>query len=176
MTETILRRFRGIGIALVVLALSAGAVFAAAPSLHPVSSPGAEEGTETPGATEAPEPTETPEATETPEPTETPEATEAPETPGANQPDGTGSQDAHGALVSAAAQMVTPAGFANHGAFVSCVAHMKDATLATVVWTAITPEACAAADAARKPVKGQAGSSHGNGKGAEMRAQHAQGG
>jgi hypothetical protein len=72
--------------------------------------------------------------------------------------------------------MATPAGFANHGAFVSCVAHMKDVTLATVDWTTITPESCAAADAARKPAKGQAGTSHGNGKGAEKRAQHAQGG
>ena len=41
--------------------------------------------------------------------------------------------------------MVTPAGFRNHGAFVSCVAHLKDATLATIDWTTVTPEACAAA-------------------------------
>jgi len=52
--------------------------------------------------------------------------------------------------VSAAAQMPTPDGFRNHGAFVSCVAHMKDATLATIDWTTVTPEACAAA----KPGKG----------------------
>src|SRR4029079_7580123 len=60
------------------------------------------------------------------------------------------SADTHGALVSAAAQMPTPDGFRNHGAFVSCVAHMKDATLATIDWTTVTPEACAAA----KPGKG----------------------
>jgi len=52
-----------------------------------------------------------------------------------------------GALVSTAAGMETPAGFANHGAFVSCVAHMKDMTLATIDWTKITPESCAAAKA-----------------------------
>ena len=46
--------------------------------------------------------------------------------------------------------MPTPEGFRNHGAFVSCVAHMKDATLATIDWTTVTPEACAAA----KPGKG----------------------
>ena len=54
--------------------------------------------------------------------------------------------------------MTTPAGFRNHGAFVSCVAHLKDATLATIDWTFVTPEACAAAkatrgDAADKPAK-----------------------
>ena len=157
MTETLLRRFRGIGIALVVLAMSAGAVFAAAPSLHPVSSQGAEEATETPEptetpeATETPKPTETPEATDTPEPTETPEATQAPEAPGATQ-----NPDTHGALVSTAAQMPTPAGFANHGAFVSCVAHMKDVTLATIDWTTVTPDACAAAH------PGKSGGPHGH--------------
>ena len=164
MIDTILRRFRGIGIALVVLALSAGVAFAAAPSLHPTSSQGAEDPTETPEATDAPEPTETPEATDAPEPTETPEATDAPETPEA--PDtqhGTSSQDAHGALVSAAAQMPTPAGFSNHGAFVSCVAHMKDATLATIDWTTVTPEACAAANPHGKSADAKDGKVHGNG-------------
>ncbi|HEY4226941.1 MAG TPA: hypothetical protein VGM49_01280, partial [Candidatus Limnocylindrales bacterium] len=71
---------------------------------------------------------------------------EAPETPdGADkQAETDGAGDNHGALVSAAAHMVTPAGFKNHGAFVSCVAHLKDATLATIDWTTVTPEACAA--------------------------------
>jgi hypothetical protein len=173
MTETILRRFRGIGIALVVLALSAGVAFAAAPSLHPVSSPGAEE------ATETPEPTETPEATEVPEPTETPEATEAPEAPDGTEAPDAGDTGDHGALVSAAAQMDTPDGFANHGAFVSCVAHMKDATLATIDWTTVTPEACAAAAPGGKPDAQDGkvhGNGNGNGKGAEQRAAHAPGG
>jgi hypothetical protein len=56
--------------------------------------------------------------------------------------------------VSAAAQMETPAGFANHGAFVSCVAHM-DGTLATVNLSTVTPQACADAEAARNPEKAQ---------------------
>jgi hypothetical protein len=81
--------------------------------------------------------------------------------------------DNHGALVSRAAQMDTPAGFANHGAFVSCVAHMKDVTdAATFDFSTVTVESCAAADAARAAdkaakadvVHGKAGQ-HGKGKG-----------
>jgi hypothetical protein len=37
--------------------------------------------------------------------------------------------------------MPTPAGFANHGAFVSCVAHL-DVTVATIDWTTVTPAFC----------------------------------
>lgn len=48
------------------------------------------------------------------EPTETPEETDTGTTAGA--------QGAHGALVNAAAQAVTPAGFANHGAYVRTIA------------------------------------------------------
>ncbi len=139
----LIRRFRGLGVALVVLALSAGAVFAAAPPFVPASSHASavavehaqanqDEATEEPSedATEAPE-TEAPEtAPETEAPTAEADATGAPE-------------DTHGALVSAAAQMDTPDGFANHGAFVSCVAHMKDVTLSTVNWDEVTPDACA---------------------------------
>ena len=93
--------------------------------------------------TEAPE-TEAPE-TEAPD---TEDPSEAADTRPRRTP--TAAEDTHGALVSAAAQMPTPDGFRNHGAFVSCVAHMKDATLATIDWTTVTPEACAAA----KPGKG----------------------
>jgi hypothetical protein len=141
-----MRRFRGLGVALVVLAMSAGVVFAAAPLTTPASSnaPTAEApsgGDE--DASEAPE-SEAPES-EAPE-SEAPESTapETPDTQDKQETDTAGAADSHGALVSAAAQMVTPAGFRNHGAFVSCVAHMKDVTLATIDWTTVTPEACAA--------------------------------
>jgi hypothetical protein len=127
--------------------MSAGVVFAAAPHGQPASDrvPNAE--TPTDGAdedeSEAPE-TEAPEteAPDTEDPSEDADTDKA-------EADST-STDNHGALVSAAAQMPTPDGFRNHGAFVSCVAHMKDATLATIDWTTVTPEACAAA----KPGKG----------------------
>ncbi len=190
MLTDLIRRFRGLGVALVVLALSAGAVFAAAPQLVPTGSAsplatdqptqGADE-----DQTEAPETEEPSEAPETQEPTDAPE-TEAPTN--ALAPDATGApQDTHGALVSAAAQMTTPVGFANHGAFVSCVAHMKDMTLATIDWTTVTPESCAAAKAAGKAnhasdngkvksdagkAKGQAGKAKGAAAAAAGRARH----
>ncbi len=168
------RRLRGPGIALVVLALSAGAVFAGSAGLSSrtiPSTPGAdksasEEPTE---ATETQEPTE---ATETQEPTETTDA-QAPKV--ATPTDGT-AQGTHGALVSAAAQMPTPAGFANHGAFVSCVAHMKDATLASILassggWASVTPASCAAAAAApTSGADGKANGAAGKARGAAGRA------
>jgi hypothetical protein len=155
-----MRRFRGFGVALVVLAMSAGVVFAAAPLAQP--SANSEPSAETPSAgdedaSEAPE-SEAPES-EAPE-SEAPES-EAPEAPDAQDKQDTeteGTGDNHGALVSAAAQMPTPAGFRNHGAFVSCVAHLKDATLATIDWTTVTPEACAAA----KGDKGKGDTAGGN--------------
>lgn len=122
-------RFRSVGIALTVLAITAGVAFAAAGPGSSHASLTAATGAD---ASETPEGSETPDGTETPEGSETPDTAEA-------------STDTHGALVSAAAQMVTPAGFANHGAFVSCVAHMKDATLATIDWSTITRTSCAAA-------------------------------
>lgn len=163
MTDLI-RRFGGLGVALVVLALSAGAVFASAPPFAPSShaSPAAQppshldEGQPTEDPTDAAE-TEAPETPDAAEPTDQPEA------------DATGApQDTHGALVSAAAQMDTPAGFADHGAFVSCVAHMKDATLASIGdWSSVTPDTCAAAKAS---ANGQAKSDAARAKGQEKAA------
>jgi hypothetical protein len=126
------RRFRSMGVALVVLALSAGAVFATSvglPAGHPSFENTANKQAETDEASEAPE-------------------SEAPES---QAPDaGTDAQSAapsdnHGALVSVAAQMSTPPDFANHGAFVSCVAHMKGVSATGFDWTTVTPESCAAA-------------------------------
>jgi hypothetical protein len=119
---------RTIGIALSVLALTAGAAFgASAPRTYNPS-------LTTANTTEVSETTES-DTTES-------ETTDSDTT----ESDTTGSEstDRHGGVVSAAAQMVTPAGFANHGAFVACVAHMKTATLATIDWSTVTPAACAA--------------------------------
>ena len=130
----LLRRFRGLGVALVVLAISAGAAFAAAPRFTPASDPTVET-TET-----------TTETTETT--TETTETTTVDEGDGTTTTttetsDGADVPGAHGELVSTAAQMPTPDGFPNHGAFVSCVAKMgKDVLASTVVWADVTPESC----------------------------------
>jgi hypothetical protein len=130
----LVRRSRGLGIAAVVLALSAGVALAASgpANLHPfLTGPNGADATE---AAETAEPTDAPES-------EAPEASEAPNVPDA----GGAPTDTHGALVSTAAQMPTPAGFSNHGAFVSCVARMKNVTLGTINWSTVTPKSCAAA-------------------------------
>jgi hypothetical protein len=145
----LIRRFRGLGVSLVVLALSAGAVFAGAPQLvltgsHVNPAVDAVQGGDEDASEEPSGSPNTEDASEAPDE----DASEAPETgDAAESPDAaeTGAPaDTHGALVSAAAQMDTPDGFANHGAFVSCVAHMKDASLATIDWTTVTPDSCAA--------------------------------
>jgi hypothetical protein len=130
----LVRRSRGLGIAAVVLALSAGVALAASgpANLHPfLTGPNGADATE---AAETAEPTDAPES-------EAPEASEAPNVPDA----GGAPTDTHGALVSTAAQMPTPAGFSNHGAFVSCVARMKNVTLGTINWSTVTPASCEAA-------------------------------
>jgi hypothetical protein len=110
--DLIARRFRGVLIAIVVLGLSAGVVFAGHVVLQA--------------------PATTPTAAEQGDQEEQADENEAPE--GAE--DGSGNAAAaHGALVSQAAQMDAPVaalgedGFRNHGEFVSCVAHMKDFVL-----------------------------------------------
>lgn len=109
-----LRPLRAVGIALIVLVVSAGIVLAASGGTHGR------------GSSHAHGPTAS----------EQPDESERPNQSGA-------SGDAQGALVSAAARMATPDGFRNHGAFVSCVAHMKGASLATIQWSTITPASCA---------------------------------
>ena len=129
MTELI-RRFRGFGIAAVVLALSASAVFASSAGLSFRLTSDHQTASET---------SETADASETSEPTETPDATD--QAQANTDTNGAQPSDNHGALVSTAAQMTTPDGFANHGAFVSCIAHMKDAS-PTFDLTTVTPETC----------------------------------
>ena len=90
--SALLRRFRGLAIALAVLAITAGAVFATAPSMAPTSAPSAGQPTAEPTATPtaSPKATKAPKATKSPEATETPEAPEAAETPDADAESGHG--------------------------------------------------------------------------------------
>lgn len=171
MTDLI-RRFRGLGVALVVLALSAGVVFAAAPRYSPVGN------TETTLETTTTETTTV--ATTTVVTTTTTTTTEGDEDGDGNDADSADGAptDTHGALVSTAAQATTPPGFANHGAFVACVAHMdKGIDAATFDWTTVTPLACGltptpAPDATTQSgtTKGEAKSQAGKAKG-EARSQ-----
>lgn len=198
----LIRHARGLIIALAVFGLSATAVFAGGGALtadrtaapggnHPaVVAPTGDEGAEAQDEAEAPdaEETETPDADEAEapdvdevdaedaEPSETPEDTSTT----ADAP------DTHGAVVSQAAAMPVPDGFANRGAFVSCVARMNHGHLkgtageATAVdLTTITPATCGATNeatvtttkstghdraATAKPSQGKSGKSHGKGK------------
>ena len=77
---------------------------------------------------------------------------DAPETaeedvPEEDAPEADGDADNHGAMVSQAAGMETPDGFANHGAFVSCVARQNHGHLAPEATPTpidqLTPEDCA---------------------------------
>jgi hypothetical protein len=112
-----LRPFRAVAIAIIVLVVSAGIVLAASGGTH--------------GSANSHAQGHGPTASGEPDESDSPDESGAP-------------QDAHGALVSAAAHMTTPAGFRNHGAFVSCVAHLHDVTIATVDWSSITPASCGA--------------------------------
>lgn len=137
----LLSRFRGLGIALAVLAISAGAVFAAAPPMTPVSHDGITSQSQADDPSESP--SESPEASESESPSASPSESPAisPDASPAASPSESASPDNHGALVSTAAQMPTPSGFPNHGAWVSCVAHMN-VSVNTVDWTTVTPDFC----------------------------------
>jgi hypothetical protein len=118
------RYSRGLLVASAALALSAGAVFAAghapASSGHPA--PVAKSDAETPDVEE----NETPEVDEVDE-GETPEVeapdTESPDSEAADSNTNVDRPQNHGWFVSQAAQLPTPAEFANHGAYVSSIAH-----------------------------------------------------
>ena len=128
---TLHRRFQGAAIALVVVAMTTGVAFATSSS----NAGWHRDETSVSDPSDAPD-SEAPES-------EAPES-EAPDESGAPT-------DTHGALVSTAANMTTPDGFANHGAFVSCVAHMKDVPAASFDWSTVTPESCAAASGQNGP-------------------------
>ena len=175
----LIRRSRGMGVALVVLAMSAGVVFAGAPHFAAVASneplvaaPSVQAGESEAPESEAPE-SEAPEseAPESEEPSETASEEASDDASGQAKADDveSASGNTHGALVSTAAHMPTPDGFPNHGAFVSCVAHMdKGVAVDGFDWTTVTPEACglAATDAtARTSVRGNAKADAGKAKG-----------
>ena len=118
---TLRRSARGLLVALAALALTGGAVFAAR-GLPSAATPGTQQAATASGRTTpsiqaagVPTPNGTPEAKETPEPVEPPDA----EDNGASSAD---RPHNHGWTVSQAANADTPAGFANHGAYVSSIA------------------------------------------------------
>lgn len=159
--SSVLRHFRGLGVALAALAISAGAVFAAAPSLQPTSSHHTIPAANAAEASETAEATQSAEASKSAEPSESPEPSES--EPAASQqaaasPAASPSADTHGTLVSTAAQMPTPSGFPNHGAFVRCVAHMN-VSATGFDWTTVTPASCGIS--ASPTTHGQSGTTHG---------------
>jgi hypothetical protein len=157
------RHARGLIIAIVVLLLSAGLVLAAK-AMPAASSHGLETAAEAAGhavpvrAGQSDEQTGL--AEEDGEVGEEPEA-EAPEAeePASDDADAAAA-GAHGAIVSEAAQMETPEGFANHGAWVSCVTHLTKLPVEEgaepLTLADITPEACAAAAEAKQAAKAAA--------------------
>jgi hypothetical protein len=148
---SLVRQFRGLAVALAVLAISAGAVFAAAPSMTLTSSHNKDQATTAKGltadATDSAEPSDSADPPDSPEPSDSAEPSGSPDPSasadpsGSPEPSDSASPDNHGTLVSIAAHMPTPAGFPNHGAFVSCVAHL-DASPVGFDWTTVTPESC----------------------------------
>ena len=146
MTDLI-RRFRGLGVALVVLALSAGAGFAAAPGFAPAS--------DTTEAVEQPDgPAATDDGNSQLDEDEGGDGDEADadadadtDEADAKEADGA-TADTHGALVSEAAQATLDPRFDNHGEWVSCVAKLdKTVTTATVDWAKVTEDCVVAAEA-----------------------------
>ncbi|HVL53110.1 MAG TPA: hypothetical protein VM344_02505, partial [Vitreimonas sp.] len=127
------RRFKAPLVALVVLALSAGAAFGREAIAEP-SNGGTEVAGERAGFT-------VPVAGGHTEPDELePDELEPDELEPQLHPDG------HGALVSAAARLETPAGFRNHGEFVSCVARVEATEVAVADLSTLTPDDCDAVD------------------------------
>ena len=155
MTDLI-RRFRGLGIALVVLALSAGAVFATAPRFAPAADTdqGIEQPDGDPAATDdadsADEDGDEDEAGDEAD-TDTDADTDADADAGeaeAGEAEAGAAAGTHGALVSEAAQASLDPRFDNRGEWVSCVAKLdKTVTAATVDWASVTEDCVAAAEA-----------------------------
>ena len=130
-----MHRAKSILAALAAVALSATAVFAAAGTgpvdaardglarAHVASGQSVPVGAESPDSAAAPDANKAPEANESPDLART--------TANAGHPDN------HGARVSAAAQSVTPGGFANHGAYVRSIAKANHSQGKTPVTTPV---------------------------------------
>ena len=150
-----IRRSRGLLVAIAALALTATAAFAARPATAPpaAAADGLSRAAEAAGKTVPVSPTENaaPQAG-----TSQSLVVEAPTSsaPDANA-DTAPPADTHGALVSAAAQAATPTGFDNHGAYVSQVAQQNHgqttaaAAKAAAAAAAVTGAATAAAAKAK---------------------------
>ena len=144
MTDLI-RRFRGLAIAFVVLALSASAVFATAPRFSPTAD--TEQGIEQPDG----DPTATDDA-DSPDEDGDEDATdddvdEDADADADEAADGAAG-DTHGALVSEAAKATLDPRFDNRGEWVSCVAKLdKTVTASTVDWVQVTEDCATAAEA-----------------------------
>jgi hypothetical protein len=151
----LITRFRGLFVAIVALALSAGVAFAWGGPPE-AASDGLATAAAAAGKTVPARADEAPTAGADEDADDGDEA-EAPET---DAPEDDSATDTHGSLVSEAASMETPAGFDNHGQFVSCVARMNhghqdpNATPAEPVdLSALTPEDCGLTDAATHATK-----------------------
>ena len=160
--RSVLRHSRSLGVAVVVLAMTATVAFAAASLPGGGLRPWNRDQT-TADASGGPEDSEAPES-EAPE-SQAPES----EAPDANTPDASGAPN-HGTLVSTAANMATPDGFPNHGAFVSCVAQLPhDVDPTTFDWTTVTPDFCGL-------VSGVGTTGHGHGRHHGFAGTHTRGG
>ena len=145
MTDLI-RRFRGLAIAFVVLALSAGAVFATAPRFSPAAD--TEQGIEQPdGDPAASDDADSPDEDGDEDAADDDVAEDADADADAEAADGAAG-DTHGALVSEAAKATLDPRFDNRGEWVSCVAKLdKTVTAATVDWVQVTEDCATAAEA-----------------------------
>ena len=167
------RHLRGLSVALVAVALSAGVALAARPSSAPpaAASDGLQTATEASGQTvpvtvEAPPvPDEANDPAE--DPAEDP-ADDQGEDQNKDAPDGTqdpaSRKQNHGWFVSQAAQADTPDGFANHGAYVSSIAKGDDGkpTAPAAATTGQQKAAAAKAAATAKAVAKSQASKHTN--------------
>lgn len=159
----LIRHARGPLVSIAVLGISATAVFAAG-SLPLQSGPGlatasaaagktvpVRVGHQVAAASASASPTASPSPTPTASPSPAPSPSASPSaSPAVASVSPALEGDNHGSLVSIAAQMPTPSGFPNHGAFVSCVAKLNHGQwgggqpAAPVVLGTLTPEACEA--------------------------------
>jgi regulator of protease activity HflC (stomatin/prohibitin superfamily) len=145
MTDLI-RRFRGLAIAFVVLALSAGAVFATAPRFSPTAD--TEQGVEQPdGDPAASDDADSPDEDGDEDATDDDDVDVDADADADEAADGA-TGDTHGALVSEAAKASLDPRFDNRGEWVSCVAKLdKTVTAATVDWAQVTEDCATAAEA-----------------------------
>lgn len=152
---TVARHARGLVIAFVVLMLSAGVVLGAralpAASTNGLETAAGAAGKVVPVADQFGD-EEDPAAPVSEEDEDAEEGAEAEEADAEDL-----EADNHGAIVSEAAQMETPEGFVNHGAWVSCVTHLTKLPVEEgaepLTLEDITPEACAALDEAKQAAK-----------------------